>query len=45
MMKMKTVLSENNIQTDTNIGLPDNGHGGGVIFVLINSHYKHWSIR
>lgn len=25
--------------------LPDNSHGGGIIFVLINSHDKHWSIR
>lgn len=25
--------------------LPDNGHGGGVVFVLVNSHDKHRSIR
>lgn len=25
--------------------LPDNGHAGGVIFVLINAHDKHRSIR
>lgn len=25
--------------------LPDDGHGGGVIFFLVNSHDKHWGIR
>lgn len=25
--------------------LPDNGHAGGVILVLINTHDKHWSVR
>lgn len=24
--------------------LPDNGHAGGVIFVLVNTHDKHWSV-
>lgn len=28
-----------------NVMIPDNGHGGGIVFVLINSHNKHWSIR
>merc|ERR1712002_1126557 len=26
-------------------GITDDGHGGGVIFVLVDSHDKHWSIR
>lgn len=42
-MKRKTVLFE--FMSKTKVLLPDNGHGGGVIFVLINSHDKHWSIR
>lgn len=25
--------------------VPDDGHGGGVIFVLIDPHDEHWSIR
>lgn len=35
------------LQVDTNINwtLPDNGHGGRVVFVLVHSHDEHGGIR
>lgn len=24
--------------------LPDDGHAGGVVFVLVDSHDKHWGV-
>lgn len=38
------IIKRYNVNVQDN-RLPDNVHGGGVVFVLVNSHDKHWSIR
>lgn len=29
---------------ESNFMLPNDGHGGRVIFILIDSHDKHWGV-